>query len=460
MKIKKRKVETKQERSMLIGLITNDTFLKEIRPIFNNEYITSPFVKTITRWVFDYYDKYEKAPGKTIQDIYTAKMKAGETVDEQEELIESFLESISEEYVEEDFDAFFNIDETERYFRTRKAELIINQAKYHLSEGEVDKAEHAISNFSKVSRAGGSGIDIINDLHVIKEVTNFQKHEMFKLVGTIGDILGPFERGDLFAVAAPPKRGKTWWLVEGAVTATWQRLKVLFISLEMIERQVLRRFYQKFTSEPKKGGKIKIPYFDRAGEIDFKTVEKEGLTTDSIRKKLKSITPMMRQGGIRVICYPSYSANVEDIELDLHNLENYEGFVPDVIVVDYADILAPERDAPKDYRHRLDQTWKKLRGLAQKINGLVITATQTTRRTFKKDVGQEDIAEDMRKIAHVATMIAINQKEEDRDKSAVRVKVLAHRHEDFNLSKDIQVLQSLAIGCPLIDSRILEKEKN
>ena len=444
---------------MLIGLITNNTFLKEIRPIFNNEFITSPFVKTITRWVFDYYDQYDKAPGKTIQDIYNTKLKNGEIIDDQEELIENFLQSISDEYTEEEFDVFFNIDQTEKYFRTRKAELLLSQGKYLLSEGELDKVEALITDFSKVSRAGGTGIDVINDLHVIKEVTNFEKHEMFKLTGELGRVIGYFERGDLVAVAAPPKRGKTWWLIEFSVTAAWQRLNVLFISLEMIDRQVLKRFYQRIASEPRKGRTINIPKFDEFDNVTFQKTTKSGLTTDILKKALKSFKKMSRVGNLRVMCYPSYSANVEDIYLHLYNLENYEGFVPDVIVIDYADILAPERNAPRDYRHRLDETWKKLRGLAQKINGLVITATQTTRATFKKDVEQGDIAEDMRKIAHVATMIAINQKTEDKDKSAVRVKVLAHRHEDFNVSRDILVLQNLTIGRPILGSRSIEKKE-
>ena len=46
--------------------------------------------------------------------------------------------------------------------------------------------------------------------------------------------------------------------------------------------------------------------------------------------------------------------------------------IPDVIIVDYADILAPEDTRQSEKRHQVDETWKALRRLSQEWHALVI----------------------------------------------------------------------------------------
>ena len=47
--------------------------------------------------------------------------------------------------------------------------------------------------------------------------------------------------------------------------------------------------------------------------------------------------------NLRIMAYPAYSADFDDMEADLDELEFQEDFVPDVICVDYFDILNPKR---------------------------------------------------------------------------------------------------------------------
>jgi spore coat polysaccharide biosynthesis protein SpsF (cytidylyltransferase family) len=62
----------------------------------------------------------------------------------------------------------------------------------------------------------------------------------------------------------------------------------------------------------------------------------------------------------------------------LLKVETIDDFVPNVIVVDYADILAPE-NLKLEGREKHDETWKMLKNLASSRNCLVITATQSNR---------------------------------------------------------------------------------
>ena len=56
--------------------------------------------------------------------------------------------------------------------------------------------------------------------------------------------------------------------------------------------------------------------------------------------------------------------------------EKQDGFVPDLIVVDYADLIVPESRG--EFRHQQNEIWKGLRRLSQeKGEPLVITASQS-----------------------------------------------------------------------------------
>ena len=87
----------------------------------------------------------------------------------------------------------------------------------------------------------------------------------------------------------------------------------------------------------------------------------------------------------------------------------------DVVVIDYADLLAT--DSRDDFRHRENLKWSNLRGLAQIFNCLVVTATQSDANSYSaRTITKKHFSEDKRKLAHVTGMIGLNQTEsEERD---------------------------------------------
>jgi replicative DNA helicase len=283
---------------------------------------------------------------------------------------------------------------------------------------------------------------------------------LFSLPGALGRSLGPLCRGDFLGIQAPPKRGKSWWLWFIAYRASRLGLKVVFFNLEMTEEQMLRRSWCCYTGKPEKAGKLQMPYFDDNGSVssspkEFSAAFSSKEAVEASQRKFRMLT---RGGDVRIEFFPSDSLTVGQIETQLQNLEEYENFVPDVVVVDYADLLLAD-DTRLEYRHRLDSIWKKLRGLAQLRGCLVATATQGGIRKVESDkiVGVGDVAEDARKLAHVTKFITLNQTKDDKKKGVMRVSTSLQR-EAFgeDSGKDVIVLQNLSIGRPYIDSRLRE----
>ena len=123
-----------------------------------------------------------------------------------------------------------------------------------------------------------------------------------------------------------------------------------------------------------------------------------------------------------------------------------EGFIPDVIVIDYADILAPE-DPRQQPRDQVNETWKALRRLSQERHCLVIAPTQANAASYDKWVqGMHNFSEDKRKLAHVTGMLGLNQTEEEKALHVMRLNWIVLRESPFNAQQCLWVGQCLEIG--------------
>ena len=150
--------------------------------------------------------------------------------------------------------------------------------------------------------------------------------------------------------------------------------------------------------------------------------------------------------------YPRFSANISDIKHDLDILESTEDFVPDVVVIDYADILKPESNNNSGFQKE-DETWIALAQLAGERNALVITPTQITKEgQDTKLIQVQHTARWSGKIGHVDAIFGINQTQEEKDEGMQRLNKIMHRHEEFNSSEQCMVLQNFNIGAVHLDS--------
>lgn len=450
----RRKVSTKEEQDLITGMIVSDRFLQHITPIMRPELLQNQYAVTVARWCESFYQQYSKAPFATIQDIFASER------DEMDpalaDQVALFLEKLSERYVSEEdvrgFNADYHIDNAEAYLKRQSLIAHADKVQGFLARGLILEAEAEVSTYKRVERPVGEGISLFDDKDaIIDAFAEDTDEELFCFPGDLGKSVGIFCRDDLVAVAGPAKRGKSWWLIWIAVLAITNKLNVVFFSLEMTERQMIRRIYQLLLGETKRPQEdpISVPEFDSDGRIVVRDVMKKGANSHGALKKKKALKRLIGRAKFKLIGVPAYSMSVRQMEAHLDNMEHFDGFVPDVIVCDYADILRPESKA--DHRNQIDESWRALRALAQTRHCLVVTGTHSGRVTFTRDIGQGDISEDIRKINHVACMIGLNEDRQDREAGCTRVSVLAQRHEA--VGSEVTVLRCLDIGKPYLDSK-------
>lgn len=455
--MKRKTPNVNPERKLIINLITSDIYCKSIIPLLSPKYFLTSYAREVSSWIIAYYEEFEKAPGIDIKSIYHSKRADIKDVDVQDEVSE-FLTSISEEWETlEPNNIDYEIKNAELYLKIRSLDVLKENLDSAINENNPLIGEQAVSNYKRIEKSFGQGISLLKDSQKVMDAFTDADEVLFTLPGALGQVAGKFCRGDFVSFLAPMKRGKTWYLWYIAETALYMSCKVIIITLEMTEKQMIRRSWRSLLGQPKNTKTVKIPFFEKDEDserffISEKEEQREGIDPSKVVEYQKKFRRKFRKGDVRIISLPSKSATVQDLNSHLDNLEHFENFIPDVVVLDYADLLIPDKTV-KEYRHGLDNIWSMLRSTAMARNILLVTASQTEKGTFKQDISEGSAAEDIRKIAHITCGLALNQKKEEAKMGVMRVAQVVTR-EDAPCFEQAIVLQCLDIGRPCIDSKL------
>jgi hypothetical protein len=130
-----------------------------------------------------------------------------------------------------------------------------------------------------------------------------------------------------------------------------------------------------------------------------------------------------------------------------------EGWIPDVVVIDYADILAPPPGIPAGEREGINENWKQMRSMSQSRHILVCTATQADAGSYEANViRRQNFSDDRRKLDHVTGMFGINATHSELGMGAYRLNWLKRREDAYTSAKHIHVAHCLNLGRPHVKS--------
>lgn len=449
--MKREKIQTLSERDLLLGLIVSNDFCKEIVPILNPRHLQVDYARIISGWIKNYYNNFGKAPGQDITKLY--RSHCNELNDESlQENILTFIEKINKDYEQlSSFNSEYAIQQSIIYLKNRSLDNLSKDIDAYISTGDVDKAESLVTKYRKVEKESGEGVSLLEDSETVLTAFTEEQDKLFSFNGDFGKLVGDVHREDFIAFLAPMKAGKTFSLIDVGIESLKHGLKVVMFSLEMSRTNMIKRVWKSLSGQLTEDKDIEYPYFEQDGEkyvIKSKNVHKKASSILDIQKKQKSLKRIFRGGDFRIYAEPAYSLTVESLETKLDDLE-HDGFIPDVIIIDYADIMAPSEKG--EYRNQIDGIWKRLRALAQKRKCVVFTASQTNRSALNGPVEMESIAEDVRKIAHVTSMISISKTKYCKEKSIAIYSQLAIR-EGEPITKRVIATQCLYLGRPVLDS--------
>lgn len=440
-------------------MITDDSVLSRIVNVWQGSMFDSRWANLVGTWCIDFFRKYGKAPKQSIETVFDrwAEKNSDEAT---QKLVSKFLADLSGEYEQETEAADYVVDLAGNYFNRVKLLELADSIRGDVDNGDYKGAHSKVDSFSGVEIGVGAAIDVLSDEQAILAAFAEQEKDLVRYPGDLGKYFRRVFTRDAFVVfLAPEKKGKSFWLLDLAWRAMLQRNRVAFFEVgDMSQHQVMQRFMTRAARRPLHSESIQYPtniYKDDEGKVTVESEERSWNTPLTGQDALRACQKVIKQTKsnqelLRLSVHPNSSINVFGIKSILQKWER-AGWVPDVIVIDYVDILSPPSGV-LDIREQINTTWKQLRALSQELHCLVVTATQAKASAYKAiKLGQEHAAEDKRKNAHVTAMIGINRTPSDIKNGVYRINFVDLRNRE-NLGNWCYTAPCLGISNPAVKS--------
>ncbi len=212
------------------------------------------------------------------------------------------------------------------------------------------------------------------------------------------------------------------WMQNFAVKTADAGYNVLYITLEMSERKVLKRLGSM---------RLKIPI------NDYDSVSKD---TELIRKKIKSLGSM-KEGGdlftnkvgkIYTKFWAAGTATINDFDNYIQKIQQKKGIKFDLIIVDYITLVAAVKGLSDNLYMKGKHLAEGLRALGAKYKCPIITGVQVAKDAWNaSDITLESVPESKAIAETCDTFFAIIRNSEMRRQNKYRFKLLKQRDGDF-----------------------------
>lgn len=215
------------------------------------------------------------------------------------------------------------------------------------------------------------------------------------------------------------------WMQNFAVKSANSGHNVLYITLEMSERKVMKRVGAM---------RLRIPIND---------YDKVSKNTEEIKRKIENLKNgpngisddifEKKVGKIITKFWAAGTATINDFDNYIQKLKEKKGIKIDLIIVDYITLIATQKGSVGDSLYTKGKTLAEgLRAIAAKYNCPVITGVQVSKDAWNSnDITLEQVPES-KAIAETAdTFFAIIRTEEMKRQNLYRFKLLKQRDGDF-----------------------------
>lgn len=402
------------------------------------------YYRPIVRRAHEYWEQYQVPPNEHLIDIIEElSHEQPKNADVLHRIYDSLMqtrESLNPDYL---------LDRATTFVRQQRLKDGIMRAVEFVQEGNLDEAEGVLNqSMIGVHALFDPGVKLTDVDRSLAFLTEQVDAFPTGILALDRRGLGP-TRKELHLFMAPPKRGKTWWLVHLGKHALMHHKRVVHITLEMSESKTCQRYIQTlFSVSKRKEDHIRIAFEeDDTGRLTgFKQVKvpkRPAFTDRKIRQViLDRLDRAMSPFSLVVKQFPTGGLTMGALAAYLDTLEAAQRFIPDLLLLDYVDLMDID---PATYRLSLGALYKELRGLAVKRNIAIATASQVNRAGAKaRLVTDIHAGEDYSKVATSDTVITYNQTDDERALGLARLFVAAGRSDEDRFL--ILISQRYALG--------------
>ena len=384
----------------LCQLILKDRpFADQIFEVLDINFLELKHLQVFIRRIISYRKKYGIHPTQKIMNsiIRTQLKNENESVqirirDYYARVLSTDLEPDGAEYIKD-----VSLD----FCKKQKLKEALIKSVELIKRSSFDEVSQVINDAIKLGSDGNLGYEYLKDF----EVRFIPRHRNPVSTGwqQMDDISkGGLGSGELGVVVAPTGAGKSMVLVHLGAQALKQGKNVVHYTLELADTVVASRYDSAITGVELRN----LPVFK-----------------EKIYEEIKEV-----KGKLIVKEYPTRSATIQTIKNHIEKMK-IRGFEPDMIIVDYGDLIRPVSSRKDEKRHQLETIYEELRGLAQTCECPLWTASQTNRSGLNAEViTMESISEAFNKCFVADFIFSVSRTVKDKNTNGGRVFVAKNRN--------------------------------
>ncbi|NDB85337.1 MAG: hypothetical protein EB127_21940 [Alphaproteobacteria bacterium] len=386
------------ENIILFNSLLSQEYLSSIIEYADPAYFNDKSIQTVFKCIAAFFNERGAVPTAT-------EIKSRLTSDEERKSFNEVIAKFKE------IDTKFNKEEllnnTERFLKERCLYKTIVDTAEKYSQGKADPAE-TLKEFEKAYN-----INLSDDMgHWYFEEVDEHIKELTKIYNPIPTgwkFLDEKLEGGLFpktltCLVGQVNIGKSIFLGNIAANMVMRSKNTLLISLEMSEFMYSKRISAQLTQIPHNNLK---------------------LYTEELKQQIEHIERQL-ESKLVIKEYAPKTVTVRHLDGYIAKL-GHKGFKPEVIVIDYINLLKPLSKNLNSYES-VKETAEQLRALSFKYNIPIVTASQLNRGAFNtSSPGMEGISESIGLAATCDVICSLWQEEEDRELGIINLGMQKNR---------------------------------
>jgi archaellum biogenesis ATPase FlaH len=385
------------QEKIIQALFEDNQFAEQMLDILKVEYFELKYLQQVAETFFDYKGKYKVYPSSELVSSMISQDKSADnlTIEQSKEFLKNLFETPLSG------DKFFVQEAALEFCRKQTIKEAMVHAIDKLEESKFDDIKTVIDEALKKGQHNDVGQDY--NLSLLSRCSKTSRQPLPTGWPVIDKALnGGWERKTLTTFIAGTGVGKSMFLVNCAAAGIANGLNVAYVTCEMADYKIGLRVDSYFSAVPIND----IPSnTDHVGRV--------------IEEKAK--------GQLYIKEYATKTATVQTIRNYLQKLSAVKNFTPDILVIDYADLLRGARGYTEG-RHEIQGVYEDLRALAQEFNLVAITADQTNRGGMNDElVTLSSISECFGKAMTCDVIFTLSRRPEDKMTNTGRVFVAKSR---------------------------------
>ena len=380
-------------------ILEERAFADQMLEVLNLDFLELKYLRVFIQKIWAYKEKYKAHPdAKRMTVIVRTDLEAeSESVKVQ---IRDFLAKTMAHKLDPGTEAYIK-DKAIDFCKKQKLREALLRSVDLIKNSSFDEVA------SVINEAIGLGCDMDYGHDYIKDFEERFKLTTRNAVSTGWQVIdnltsGGLGSGELGMIIAPTGAGKSMVLCHLGAAAVKAGKNVVHYTLELSDKIVANRYDSCITQVP-----LNDLYSRKEDIMD--------LVVDV-------------PGQLIVKEYPTKSATIMTLRNHLEKLLARD-MKPEMVIVDYADLLKPLGDSRMEKRHQLETIYEDLRAIAQEFDLPLWTASQTNRTALNAEVITiESISEALNKCFVADFIASVSRTMQDRENNTGRIIVNKNRN--------------------------------